>query len=151
MITFTVPGQPVGKGRPRIGRVGAHARMFTPEKTVNYESLVKHAAHMAIAGGLPLLGAVSVLMDIRLQIPASWSAKKQARAAEGLEHPTTKPDIDNIEKAIFDACNGVVWRDDVQVVEVAKRKRYSMTPGVTVSIRPVLASHPQADLLAVPA
>ncbi|HFX1196683.1 TPA: RusA family crossover junction endodeoxyribonuclease, partial [Pseudomonas aeruginosa] len=29
-VMFTVPGEPVGKGRPRIGRVGAHARMFTP-------------------------------------------------------------------------------------------------------------------------
>ncbi|MCR3862758.1 RusA family crossover junction endodeoxyribonuclease, partial [Pseudomonas aeruginosa] len=25
-VMFTVPGEPVGKGRPRIGRVGAHAR-----------------------------------------------------------------------------------------------------------------------------
>lgn len=24
-VMFTVPGEPVGKGRPRIGRVGAHA------------------------------------------------------------------------------------------------------------------------------
>ncbi|MEM5617407.1 RusA family crossover junction endodeoxyribonuclease [Pseudomonas aeruginosa] len=34
---FTVPGEPVGKGRPRIGRVAGHARMFTPAKTANYE------------------------------------------------------------------------------------------------------------------
>ena len=39
-IHFHIPGQPVGKGRPRIGKVGAHARMFTPAKTVNYESTV---------------------------------------------------------------------------------------------------------------
>ena len=29
-IHFHIPGQPAGKGRPRIGKVGAHARMFTP-------------------------------------------------------------------------------------------------------------------------
>lgn len=39
-INFHIPGQPVGKGRPRIGKVGAHARMFTPAKTVSYESTV---------------------------------------------------------------------------------------------------------------
>lgn len=39
-VMFTVPGEPVGKGRPRIGRVGAHARMFTPAKTANYEGLI---------------------------------------------------------------------------------------------------------------
>lgn len=137
MISFTVPGQPVGKGRPRIGKVGQHARMFTPAKTANYEDSVRYAAHQAMGGGLPLFCAVRVRLEIRVQIPASWSVKKQGRAAAGEEHPTTKPDIDNVEKAIFDAMNGVVWRDDVQVVEVSKRKCYSHTPGVTVSVEPM--------------
>ncbi|PQM05684.1 RusA family crossover junction endodeoxyribonuclease, partial [Pseudomonas aeruginosa] len=49
-VMFTVPGEPQGKGRPRIGRVGAHARMFTPAKTVAYEGLVAMAAQEALAG-----------------------------------------------------------------------------------------------------
>lgn len=134
MIEFMVPGQPVGKGRPRIGRVGPHARMFTPAKTANYEDSVRYAAHHAMGGRLPLFGPVRVRMEIALQIPASWSGKKQQRAAEGLEHPTTKPDSDNVIKAIFDACNGVTWRDDVQVVELAMCKRYARAPGVRVWI-----------------
>ena len=40
LISFTVPGNPQGKQRPRIGKVGPHARMFTPAKTVSYESTV---------------------------------------------------------------------------------------------------------------
>lgn len=31
--------------------------------------------------------------------------------------------------------NSVVWVDDVQVVEVSKRKRYSETPGVDVIVK----------------
>jgi Holliday junction resolvase RusA-like endonuclease len=31
--------------------------------------------------------------------------------------------------------NGVVWIDDVQVVQVSKRKRYAETPGVVVIVR----------------
>lgn len=147
MITFTVPGQPVGKGRPRIGRVGAHARMFTPAKTVSYEGLVAHAAHQAMAGRQLIDGAVRVLLTINVQIPASWSKRKQAEAISGAIRPTTKPDIDNVEKAIFDACNGVTWRDDVQVVEVAKSKWYSAAPGVVVTIEPVRAQVGQASLL----
>lgn len=134
MISFTVPGQPVGKGRPRIGKVGQHARMFTPAKTVSYEGLVAHEAHLAM-GGLSLFeGACAVVLDIVCQVPASWSNRKQADALAGRIHPTTKPDIDNVEKAIFDACNGVVWKDDVQVVRVTKGKRYGGAPGVTVTI-----------------
>lgn len=136
-ITFTVPGQPVGKGRPRIGKIGQHARMFTPEKTANYEGLIAHAGHQAMAGRAPILGPVSVVLDIRVQVPASWSKRKQAEALANRVHPTTKPDIDNVEKAIFDGLNGVAWKDDVQVVDVVKRKRYSETPGVTVEIEPM--------------
>lgn len=150
MITFTVPGQPVGKGRPRIGRVGQHARMFTPAKTANYEGLVAHAAGV-VMNGRPLLdGPVQVQMTIHCQVPASWSKKKQQQALSGEVFPTTKPDIDNIEKAVYDAINGVVWKDDVQVVDVVKRKRYSASPGVIVTIvpaAPVADPEVQGDLL----
>ena len=38
VYTFTVPGRPFGKQRPRVTRTG-HA--FTPETTVSYENLVR--------------------------------------------------------------------------------------------------------------
>lgn len=136
-IRFTVPGQPVGKGRPRAFRMGKGVRMFTPEKTVSYENLVATAAHGAMRGQPPVEGAVAVDLDIRLMVPMSWSAKKRAQALEGQIHPTKKPDADNVTKAIFDAMNGIVWGDDVQVVRLSLCKRYGATPGVTVTAREV--------------
>lgn len=140
ILTFTVPGQAVGKGRPRIGKVGGFSRMFTPEKTVSYESLVGYSAAQAMAGRALIEGPVSVRLHIGVQIPASWSGAKQRRALAGLELPTTKPDIDNVEKAIFDGMNGVVWKDDVQVVDVTKSKRYASVPGVMVEVSLCAAS-----------
>lgn len=84
-----------------------------------------------------LLEAVSVVLDIQVPIPASWSQRKRDQAIAGYICPTTKPDIDNVEKAVFDGLNGITWKDDVQVVEVSKRKRYSASPCVVVSISPV--------------
>jgi Holliday junction resolvase RusA-like endonuclease len=136
MIAFTVPGNPVGKGRPRVSRRGGFARMYTPEKTASYESLVALAGSQAMEGRPVLESACSVTLDIRVPIPASWSKKKQAAALAGELQPTTKPDIDNVEKAIFDGLNGVVWKDDVQVVAVTKCKRYSDAPGVHVCVEP---------------
>lgn len=136
-IVFIVPGQPQGKGRPRVGKVGTHARMYTPAKTAAYEGLIAHAAQQAMAGQPLIEGPVAVTLDIRCQVPASWSKKKQAEALIGKVLPTTKPDIDNVEKAVFDGLNGVAWRDDVQVVQVTKRKRYAPLPGVYVEITPV--------------
>lgn len=130
MIAFTVPGQPMGKGRPRLGA----GRMYTPAKTVSYEGLVAYHAHVEMNGRPLLEGACAVTLDIVCPVPASWSQKKQAAALAGRIHQTTRPDIDNVEKAIFDACNNVVWKDDVQVVRVTKAKRYGSTPGVSVTV-----------------
>ena len=54
MLTFTVPGTPIGKGRARATIAGGHARMYTPEKTVSYEGLVANRAQVAMAGA-PLI------------------------------------------------------------------------------------------------
>jgi len=124
--------------------------MFTPEKTVNYEGLVALAAQQAMAGAALLEGACEVKLRIDCQIPASWSQKKQRAAAAGEIRPTTKPDADNVIKAIFDAMNGVVWKDDVQAVELAVSKRYSMVPGVAVRVElldPAPPAQEQGDLL----
>lgn len=140
-VVFFVPGTPVGKGRPRAFRMDKGVRMFTPEKTANYESLVATAAHAAMEGRAPILTACEATMEIRLQVPASWSKKKQAQALDGLMFPTKKPDVDNVVKAIFDALNGIVWGDDVQVVGLAVSKRYDAIPGVLVGIRAVEGSN----------
>ena len=139
-IQFVVPGQPVGKGRPKAVRRrkangDEYVAIITPDKTANYEGLVAHAAHLAMNGRDLVTGACSVELDIRVMIPESWSNKRKALAANGALAPTKKPDNDNVEKGIFDGMNGVVWKDDVQVVQVTKRKRYAETPGVVVIVR----------------
>lgn len=141
MLSFVVPGQPQGKGRSRIGRVGNHARMFTPAKTVAYEGLIAHAAAQAMDGAALMDGAVMVSLFMHCQIPASWSTKKRSAALSGSIFPTTKPDADNCAKAAFDGMNGVVFRDDVQVVECHIRKRYSDTPRLVIGVEAIQARH----------
>lgn len=133
-ITFTVPGEPVGKGRPRAFRMGAGIRMHTPEKTARYENLVALAARQAMAGRAPFASAVSVTVELFTTPPSSWSNKKRGEALAGAIRPTTKPDLDNVLKAIADACNGIVFIDDKQVVSVTMWKRYSDIPGAHVSV-----------------
>ena len=136
-ITFLVPGEPVGKGRPRIGKVGSHARMFTPAKTASYEGLIALAGTTAMDGRTLLECPVMVEMRIVLAIPQSMSKKRKAQAIAGELFPTKKPDMDNVIKAIYDGLNGVVWKDDVQVVDAFVRKRYGEVPGVHVRIIPI--------------
>ena len=136
-IEFFVPGAPVGKGRPRAARRGTGVVMFTPEKTAGYEALVAAAASNAMrAEAGPLFtGPLEAVLEMRIPIPASWSKAHKAAALAGTELPTSKPDIDNVAKAILDACNGVVFRDDAQVVMLVATKAFSDEPGVRVVIR----------------
>ena len=135
-VHFFVPGKPQGKGRPRATKRGKHIALYTPEKTVSYESTIALVASQAMVGRTPIEGPVVASIFIALPIPASWSKKKQAQAAADQLLPITKPDSDNVVKAIFDAINGVVWGDDTQVVDHVARKRYRARPGVSVTISP---------------
>ena len=48
--------------------------------------------------------------------------------------PKVKPDLDNVVKAVLDALNGVVYRDDAQVVNLVATKRYATEPRVEVYV-----------------
>ncbi len=134
---FVVPGEPKGKGRARSriakGKGGTQfVAHYTPKDTVEYENLVRMAAHEAMAGQAPTSFPVSVTIRIFSSVPASWSQKKRGRALAGEVFPTGKPDMDNVEKAVLDGMNRIVFRDDSVVCDVTKRKRYSETPRVEV-------------------
>ncbi|MCS3839407.1 Holliday junction resolvase RusA-like endonuclease [Pseudomonas sp. JAI111] len=136
-VSFFVPTEPVGKGRPRVSTIGGHARMFTPKKTANYETLISMAAQQAMQGRELIAGPVLMELAIRVSVAASWSKKKTAEALAGVIKPTKKPDIDNILKAICDGINGIVFKDDVQITNVSMNKRFGETPGVSVRVVPL--------------
>lgn len=133
-IVFNVPGTPVGKGRPKFARRGNFVTAYTPEKTANYENLVKVKAMDAMRGCKPLEGALSAQIFLTVTPPASWSKKKQAQALNGEIYPTTKPDLDNVIKGIFDAMNEIVYLDDKQVISLTCMKRYGDTAFAQVQI-----------------
>ena len=135
-ITFTIPGEPVAKGRARSFVRNGHVEHYTPEKTAMYENLVKLSAQQAMGGLVPIEGAVALIVRAFMGIPTSWSQKKQRAAALGDIKPTKRPDLDNIVKSVKDGANGVMWKDDSQVVDVRASKRYGI-PRVEVEVSAV--------------
>lgn len=134
IIRFTVHGVPVAKGRPRIGTIAGKARAFTPKKTVAYEGLVALAGQEAMAGVAPLGGPVRLEIVAWFPVAASWPKKKRDAALCGALYHTSRPDGDNILKAIGDGLNGVCWGDDSQIAACSVVKRYGATPGVAVTV-----------------
>ena len=133
-MIFTIPGEPQGKGRPRVVRQGGFARAYTPEKTASYENLVK--VEYQRARGIMYAGDVQLRMTITAHygIPKSVSKIKRAAMVKGIIRPVKKPDADNVAKVICDALNGVAYRDDTQIVHLAVSKWYDDEPCVVVEI-----------------
>lgn len=131
-IKFEVPGQPVGKGRPRFVRKTGHA--YTPKKTQVYEDGLRRAGEQAMRDDPLLTCPISLYVCAYFQVPKSWSKKKQQLAYDGVILPTGRPDGDNVLKAVGDALNGVVWRDDSQVVFGQIKKLYSLEPKTEVTV-----------------
>ena len=133
VLRIVIPGEMRGKGRPRFARRGAHVRAYTDEQTANAEAWVRACA-VDQTGRHLLTSPVSLVMEISVAPPASWSAKKRKQALAGDLHPSDKPDLDNCIKLICDALNGIVWHDDKQVVRVTARKFYAPDPSTTLRI-----------------
>jgi len=136
-IHFQVEGDPKGKGRPRFTRAGKFTRVYTDKQTLDYETLIKSFATEAMGSTDPLETPVSVFLYIRHAVPQSYSKKRTEACLSGLEQPCKKPDIDNIAKTFLDGMNGVVFKDDTQVIDLHVKKVYSAVPGCDVMVMEV--------------
>lgn len=131
-VTFEVPGNPVPQSRPRFTRQG-HA--YEDKKVKAYKESVRMVAASRMRGMPPIGGPVTVSLTFFLPIPKSWSREKRADAEQGRALPTKKPDVDNLAKAVLDACNGIIYADDSQIIHMTVQKWYGEDPCVIVEIR----------------
>lgn len=133
-IYFVVDGEVRPKERPRFTRSGV---IFTPQRTLDYEQRVKASYMSEYPFGMAFPECpVEMVINIYVQVPASYSKKKQDELIFN-ECPTRRPDIDNQLKAIADALNGVAYTDDKQVVSVKVRKWWSKEARAEIIIRKI--------------
>lgn len=83
----------------------------------------------------PLDGPISALIKIYRQIPKSTSKKDRQAISQGTKRPLTKPDATNYAKGIEDALNGIIYKDDSQIVDLQIQKYYSDNPRVELTFK----------------
>ncbi|WP_291568581.1 RusA family crossover junction endodeoxyribonuclease [Clostridium sp. UBA2485] len=132
MIAIVIPGEPKGKGRPRLGK----SFTYTPKDTVNYENLVK-VCYMDQAKNLKLDGELKATIIAYYSIPKSTSKKKRLEMVEERLRPIKKPDLDNVAKIVLDSLNKVAFDDDSQIVKLEVEKFYSENPRVELQLESV--------------
>lgn len=130
-IRFIIPGEPKGKGRPRMNTITGS--VHTPQDTLCYENLIKWIYRNSI-GEKTLTGEIGARIVCMYATPRSMTKKNRQLIEEGKLHPTKKPDLDNVAKIILDSLNNIAYHDDSQVVKLTIEKHYSDSPRVEVTL-----------------
>lgn len=112
-IRFVVPINPIPKQSFRAGKNG-----YQPKRITDAEMLTGLEANKVMVGE-PTEEAI--LLDI------IFYRKDKMRC-----------DIDNLVKLFNDSLNGIVWKDDSQVMELRARKAYDKTNPRTEAIVDIL-------------
>jgi Holliday junction resolvase RusA-like endonuclease len=135
-LDMKLPFEVIPKGRPRFSN--KTYRSYTPQRTRDFEALVRDAVKELLPEGFVLLnGPLNVEIEFAFKIPVSWTKKKIRSAQNGeLNHVIVK-DLDNCVKSVTDALNEVVYHDDKQIVQFAVKKFYSDEPSITLRIKPI--------------
>ena len=127
-VTFTVPGKPYAKKRPRFSRVSGRA--YDPNENAKAEASIGTIAmqHFRAASE----GPIALEIVATFAVPKSWS---KAKTAALIHRPhTQKPDGDNLMKAVKDALNRIAWADDGQVYDARVRKVWGLTDQTVVVV-----------------
>ena len=68
---------------------------------------------------------------------ANFVVEPPGRTRKDWPFPTSAPDLDKLERTVFDALTGIVYLDDRQVIESGKVERWAATPndvGVLIQV-----------------
>jgi Holliday junction resolvase RusA-like endonuclease len=126
-----VPGEPKSTQTGSIIR--ANGRAFPRYRNTDWSNRIALAA----AASRP-----PAIFEGALKATLTFTRTRPTSLKKSVDYPTTRPDLDNMSKKLLDALEGIVYRDDAQLVMLTKVKRFGDTPGVAIRIEalPPLAS-----------
>jgi crossover junction endodeoxyribonuclease RusA len=138
LFTIRANGSPKGQPRPRAFSRGGKAAVYDPGTAEGWKSAVADAAKDL--AGLSVLHPLSVTLTFFMPRP-----KRHFRTYGGLKASSpvflhdSKPDVDNLAKAVLDALTAIrVWQDDDQVCELVVKKYWEQpathAPGCVIRV-----------------
>lgn len=123
LVTFVVPGKAVPWRPARVTRGGQHS--YKPGHVAAWQKTVRGYAALAMVGKAKAAGPVRLLIQV---------ARKASRKKDVGGWSVTRPDLDNLAKAISDSCNGIVYDDDNQVANLEAEKFLAERDEVRVTV-----------------
>lgn len=117
-MKITIFLDPLPQSRPRF----SGGRCYEEKRLKEYKEVLKWCFMVKMEGKPPTPAPVAVTIKFFRQYSAT-----SRRAG----------DIDNLTKAVLDACTGVLWLDDSQVVGLTAAKFTSHFPRLELEITPI--------------
>jgi Holliday junction resolvase RusA-like endonuclease len=135
-IEIEIPGIPIAKKRPRFARRGKFVTTYNSQETE--EGRMLWDIHRQLPPGWsPINAPIKITTNFFMNRPKShYKSGKNSNTIKNnapLLH-TSKPDLDNLQKMVYDCFNQVVWVDDSCVCESKGKKEYSDTPRTEIIV-----------------
>jgi Holliday junction resolvase RusA-like endonuclease len=136
----TIIGEPAPAGSKRAFRNPHSGRVQVVDasaKTKPWQAQVAAEAHERWVAGM-LDGPIEVEFTFYRPRPrAHYGQGKNSMLLKHSApvHPSTRPDVLKLARAVEDALTGVVWRDDAQIVTEVLRKRFGAPARCEVVVR----------------
>lgn len=108
------------------------------ERTKNWRQDVAAAALQAMraADSAPLTGPIAVELVFHMPRPKShFRSNGIALKPSAPLYHVTRPDVLKLARSTEDACTGICWRDDAQIVKETLEKAFSDQSGAWITIR----------------
>lgn len=113
-------GTPIPQGSKTAYVRGGRAVLVEANKKLpDWRKAVIEAASEAFSGEL---------FDKPVKVDITFFMPRPAKP-KWLQYPASKPDLDKLVRAVFDALTGIVWVDDALAVEVTARKLWAGVDG----------------------
>lgn len=125
-VRFTVHGTPQPKGSARAfvpkGWTRAVVTSANPNLK-NWEALVRTELQRVMTTTSPAV--LAELFEAPVSVTLIFRVARPKSLPKRVVHATKKPDLDKLVRGAIDAMNGVLFRDDAQVVAIGTRKLYA--------------------------
>ena len=127
MKIYTIPGNPVALARAIPAYSSRH--MWDSQKHLKFTAGLAIRHQHEAAGLPPFKGALRA--NVIFFMPFPNKASRKCRESLEMKPHFVRPDLDNLEKFLFDVCTQteIMFKDDCQIVQINALKMYAESEG----------------------
>jgi len=129
---YVLFGLPIAQQRHRTTHKYGRTWSYEPAKTKNWKKEIKR--QMLIYKAMELKGE-EIFFETPIRLQLKFFFNKPKSLPKRTEYHSKKPDITNLVKAVEDALEGILYKNDSQIVKLVASKEYAqMLPRVEIVV-----------------